>query len=307
MLYNRNTRFSGSDPENLRIHFPMRLSLLLSIILLAGNACAQHAPKHLHVFKDRNYLSVPAVDLTDARVLDTAFLVVGYTFSYQKEDWNRFGWVDVPVTLAVGKTWSKFHPDILQQIDEQLTGQSAERALPIVPHAVSPRIGTVYSNADRVVAEHRVPFSDGTLAEYREKPLVSEWRFSDSCTTILGYECRLASATVRGRSWQAWFAPEMPLPGNLWIFRGLPGVVLRAKTDMFEFECTFIRRERIPILQPHAKRMKTTREKWRKFERYYHEMPYRAFNADGSHVFFDGPYKLDENNWTIPYNPIELE
>ncbi|MDE6827456.1 MAG: hypothetical protein K2P46_01895, partial [Alistipes sp.] len=62
----------------------MRLSLLLSIILLAGNACAQHAPKHLHVFKDRNYLSVPAVDLTDARELDTAFLVVGSIFSYQK-------------------------------------------------------------------------------------------------------------------------------------------------------------------------------------------------------------------------------
>lgn len=54
------------------------------------------------------------------------------------------------------------------------------------------------------------------------------WEISDSTTTLLGYECVMASAPYHGRQWTVWFAPEIPVQDGPWKLHGLPGLILEA-------------------------------------------------------------------------------
>ena len=84
-------------------------------------------------------------------------------------------------------------------------------------------------------------------------------------------------------------------------------MILRAETAQFRFECTAIRPSREAILRPRTGVQKLSRHKWRNMEQHYHEEPYRAFNNNDENAFFEGRFRLDGDNWTIEYNPIELE
>lgn len=79
----------------------------------------------------------------------------------------------------------------------------------------------------------------------------------DSTTTILGYQCHMAKASVLGREWSAWFADELPMDNGPWLLRGLPGLILRAYTadGLFSFDATGIEKvtRQKPILYKGAK------------------------------------------------------
>lgn len=71
-----------------------------------------------------------------------------------------------------------------------------------------------------------------------EEPLPSiAWQLTDSTTTICEYECRQAVATVYGRTWTAWYAPELPLSYGPYILGGLPGLIMGARDadGLFDF------------------------------------------------------------------------
>ena len=53
-----------------------------------------------------------------------------------------------------------------------------------------------------------------------------EWTLIDSTKVILDYTCQLAECTFRGREFQAWFTPEIPINNGPWKFNGLPGLIL---------------------------------------------------------------------------------
>ena len=53
-----------------------------------------------------------------------------------------------------------------------------------------------------------------------------EWTLTDSTKVILDYTCQLAECTFRGRKYQAWFTPEIPISNGPWKFSGLPGLIL---------------------------------------------------------------------------------
>lgn len=60
-----------------------------------------------------------------------------------------------------------------------------------------------------------------------------EWIVSNdtSAIFILGYKCKKAEATFRGRIYTVWFAPEIPVEMGPWKLHGLPGLILKAKDN----------------------------------------------------------------------------
>lgn len=78
--------------------------------------------------------------------------------------------------------------------------------------------------------------------EYSEPVPVMEWKMSPETDTFLGYECHMAEARFRGRTWQVWFTCDIPMPYGPWKLGGLPGLILKAKdTDgLFVFEMSGI-------------------------------------------------------------------
>jgi len=77
--------------------------------------------------------------------------------------------------------------------------------------------------------------------KYRFTETVSpqNWQIAADTATILGYLCQKATATFRGRSYEAWFSPEIPVNDGPWKFFGLPGLILKVTdTDgIFSFVC----------------------------------------------------------------------
>ena len=65
----------------------------------------------------------------------------------------------------------------------------------------------------------------------------TEWTVNDSTKTIEGYRCQQATGTVYGRTWNVWFAEELPMPYGPYLLGGLPGMILEAiDTDsLFHF------------------------------------------------------------------------
>ena len=97
-------------------------------------------------------------------------------------------------------------------------------------------------------------FDRNTMVLYRvEEPLsVPQWQLvADSMQTILGYNCHLATCSLGGRQWKAWYTDDVPLSCGPYKLGGLPGLVLRASDAerQFIFECIGIQqvRNELPI------------------------------------------------------------
>lgn len=77
--------------------------------------------------------------------------------------------------------------------------------------------------------------SNGDIYQYEVDMNDLSWELCDSTTTILDYECYLATADYHGRRWTAWFAPEIPVQDGPWQLCGLPGLIMKAQTDGGEY------------------------------------------------------------------------
>lgn len=71
-------------------------------------------------------------------------------------------------------------------------------------------------------------YFDMTPWRYRETWEKPEWKIADESKEILGYECFKATTDYRGRRWEAWFAPEIPIQEGPWKLCGLPGLILES-------------------------------------------------------------------------------
>lgn len=65
----------------------------------------------------------------------------------------------------------------------------------------------------------------------KEKMDLMKWDFYSDRDSILGYLCRKAKTTFRGRKYEAWFTTDLPFKAAPWKVHGLPGVVLKLQVD----------------------------------------------------------------------------
>lgn len=57
------------------------------------------------------------------------------------------------------------------------------------------------------------------------------WKLLDSSTTMLGYECFRASGLYKGKTYFAWYTPEIFFSDGPWKFEGLPGLILEVESE----------------------------------------------------------------------------
>ena len=65
-----------------------------------------------------------------------------------------------------------------------------------------------------------------------------DWHFSSDTLAVLGYVCQKATTSFRGRDYEAWFSPEIPIKEGPWKLYGLPGLILKVVVDdgLFVFD-----------------------------------------------------------------------
>lgn len=70
-----------------------------------------------------------------------------------------------------------------------------------------------------------------------------KWTIHSDSKNISGFSCKKATTTFRGRNYEVWFTPEIPVNFGPWKLNGLPGLILLATDDrnQIEFRATKIR------------------------------------------------------------------
>jgi GLPGLI family protein len=77
------------------------------------------------------------------------------------------------------------------------------------------------------------------------------WQLDKSQKVILGYSCKKATCTFRGRNYEAFYAEKIPISNGPFKFGGLPGLILEiSSTDKFiRYEAVQIDKTETPPFQ----------------------------------------------------------
>ncbi|MEM0519471.1 MULTISPECIES: GLPGLI family protein [Aequorivita] len=68
-----------------------------------------------------------------------------------------------------------------------------------------------------------------------------EWNLSfKEKDSILGFLCNKAKGNFRGRTYTAWYAPDIPVHFGPWKLQGLPGLILKVSDDLEQVEFSAI-------------------------------------------------------------------
>ena len=118
---------------------------------------------------------------------------------------------------------------------------------------------------------------------YSEDTPQLNWEVGDSTKIILGYECFFASVDYHGRTWIAWFTPEIPVVAGPWKLQGVPGLILEAATvdGLYSFVANGIQQTEKPITPIYLvnEYEKTDRINLLKAKRGFMDNPVGAINA----------------------------
>ena len=251
--------------------------------------------------------------LPDSQQVDTTLFVVRYQFSYPRASGSKLvNQVDL-LQFEIGKRISKTYSYNLYLLERNRTYKEKNKvrySMYYVPY-------TVYGNypLGQLTEENRIPNSVMLQGQVQMisciEPVPSmEWQLLEETDTIANYVCQVAQCRFRGRSWKAWFTFEIPVAFNVWKFNGLPGLILRAEdaAGSYRFEAVEIKNEQVPILWYDYKAIKKSRTEWRKLEADLYKHPAKYFSQGGKLIIMDeAGEKISPDNWTLPYDPIEME
>ncbi len=61
---------------------------------------------------------------------------------------------------------------------------------------------------------------------YKDPDIKIDWKLMDGEKNILGYNCKEAICSFRGRDYVAWYCLDIPMSEGPYVFSGLPGLIL---------------------------------------------------------------------------------
>ena len=130
-----------------------------------------------------------------------------------------------------------------------------------------------------------------------------DWQFSSDTLTVLGYVCQKATTSFRGRDYEAWFSPEIPIKEGPWKLYGLPGLILKVVVDdgLFVFDAIGLENlEDVYITMDKDSYSNCTREQFAK---------YKAKKSDKllARHFTNGTLTVGATANPFEYNDLELE
>ncbi|MFT4031720.1 MAG: GLPGLI family protein [Siphonobacter sp.] len=149
------------------------------------------------------------------------------------------------------------------------------------------------------------------------------WHIENQQDTVSGYLCTKATTQYCGRTYEAWFAPEIPFSDGPYIFKGLPGLIVKLSDTRNHYVYTLEQfgkysgkvtemltyRRNPPVSQTHQQVFKM-RELYRTDPLEASAM-YRGIDMRNLKVSSNGgPYKpmresLPDRSWDN--NPLELK
>lgn len=219
--------------------------------------------------------------------------------------------VDLQV-LQIGTKTSNYFSKILFKNDSAntiLEAQGADYYLSI------PKSAAVYEViADKKSKALFVTYrSDDIVFRYFEDIPKLNWIIHSEKKIIQQYTCQRATTNFRGRNYEAWFAPEIPIREGPYKFGGLPGLILKIEDSQKHYIYSCVSITKIGSAKPmrirNWKYTETTRSKLNEFLERKYKNPVNYYNLRGVTTMIkkDGQFIEAPSDFSLPYNPIELK
>ena len=195
-------------------------SLILSILIIHSNIISQEAEK-----------------------IDSIQYVAGYMLTFRPDSTNRDKQRMEEMSLLIGSKYSCFLSS--NQINrEQKVKDAVERAIALgetldmrtIPRPRFPYM--IYKNYPKDnITTYDIIIGAG-FHKYEENKALFKWEIINETKEISGYKCYNAKANFGGRTYIAWFTPEIPMNEGPYKFNGLPGLIVDIKDtrDDYHFE-----------------------------------------------------------------------
>lgn len=287
----------------------MKKLLVITLAALAASICAVQAQQTLVTYTPDG---VKTYDTTEpsSEVLDTTRFVVSYRMLYHQRPENEQPMEDL-LLLQVGRNVTKCYSYKTWQTD------SLVRVTP--PEQVLANLGSFHGGVQDVIFRDpkagrltHIDQIDMDHLLYTEQLPDCGWKLADGERSILGYACRRARCSFRGRNYEAWYAPEIAVSAGPWKFGGLPGLILAIRDDagVLDLEATGVEQRVEPIRMTQRNYMKANRKKYRELKQKIMTDPI-GYLTNNSNVRMtvkneDGT-PLGPGDLLRGYNPIELE
>lgn len=176
--------------------------------------------------------------------IDTAQFVAVYDYECRTQDDEGQDVTDrMQVVVQVGRTVVKSMPrSAYRQSDE-----SADIAADYQEaYMHMPTVWMGHPSGKTTVREFIFPHE---YEGYEPTPDIA-WALTDDTLTVNGYLCQQATTMFRGVKWHVWYTEEIPSSAGPWRLRGLPGMIVEAKSEAHTFRLAEVRQEASPITAP---------------------------------------------------------
>lgn len=88
--------------------------------------------------------------------------------------------------------------------------------------------------------------SIGSKQVYYQEDRKMNWDISTQVSDFNNYKVQKATMVFGGRTWTAWFAPDIKISDGPYKFLGLPGLILKLEDDKGDYRFTFVKKINIP-------------------------------------------------------------
>lgn len=246
-------------------------------------------------------------DVTRWETVDSTFLKVRYE-RVVNDPMRKSGIRKEDFTLQIGHHISKYYSEHTNLMDERFSGLR-EDGMKMVWFDGS----SIYQNMPEgkitvVQREYFSPQEESAANKYEEELPSFTWVFESDTMTILGHLCHKAITPFRGRTWEVWYAPDIPVAVYPWKFNALPGSILAFNDTEGIISCTA--KEILQVCEPikwfRWQYQETTREKQLQYMKQIHERP-SLILQDGEPTQQMSSRGPETANTAIPYQPMEKE
>lgn len=259
---------------------------------------------------DSRHIPVEPQKVDNYTVLDTAKLIVTYNVTMINDIKNGTKEHDIQV-LQIGDKYAKSYSKLQYDGDSIYYSyiKKGARSAPWLQENVPPV--EVYKNylTKKISVSHRL-FGVKSVYFYTEDyPVKIDWKLTGDKKKIHNYNCQKAVGTFRGRTYEAWFTPEIPIKEGPYKFGGLPGLILEISDTQKHYVYTSIGIESpkrvVPIKFWEWRYQKIDRKKLFDAVKRANNNPFQHLKLNGIELHIQEKGKAE--SVSFPHNPIELE
>ena len=176
-------------------------------------------------------LSIQAQPSTQVFInLEPAKTIATYSLHFQQDSTNPSSIRKIDMLLFIGENISKFMSKstyMNDTITRKFSSFEQEQAYYLNPQRPMPNfIYQIFKNYPQSKLTY-TEYIPSNYFRFEEDLDLFHWQLTGDTATVCGYKSQKATCNFGGRSWVAWFAPELPYTDGPYKFNGLPGLIVK--------------------------------------------------------------------------------